>query len=63
MERMIPATCCHDVRSLKIAIPKMAIRAAPPARTMGTAESGPPFWKRRKKKIVPTPTHTPVNSE
>ena len=29
----------------------------------GTAESGPPFWKSRKKKIVPIPTQMPVRME
>lgn len=38
----------------------MAMSAAPPANTMGTAESGPPFWNRRKNMTVPAPTLIPV---
>ena len=37
--------------------------AAPPARIAGTAESGPPFWKRRKNAIVPAPTQRPASRE
>jgi len=34
-----------------------------PASTIGTAESGPPFWNSTKNRIVSTPTHTPVNAD
>jgi len=44
-------------------IPTTAINAAPPAKTIGTAESGPPFWNNKKKVTVPTPTHIPVRVE
>src|SRR5436190_23467379 len=63
MARAMPANLCQENGSLKEINPAIAMMAAPPARIMGTAESGPPFWKRRKKRIVPAPTHRPVKTE
>src|SRR5437016_14071267 len=59
----IPNTRGHSTGSLKNAIPAIAISAAPPASTIGTADSGPPFWNSRKNAIVPAPTQTPVSAE
>src|SRR6266403_6187323 len=58
-----PKRRMREAGSLKNKIPATAIIAAPPPRIMGTEESGPPFWKRRKKKMVPIPTQTPVRAE
>ena len=58
-----PKIRCHDGGSWKNVMPASAMMAAPPARIAGTTESGPPFWKRRKKAIVPTPTQMPVSRE
>src|SRR3954468_10884449 len=63
MARAMPANLCQENGSLKKINPAIAIMAAPPARIMGTAESGPPFWNRRKKRIVPMPTQIPVATE
>ena len=59
----IPSNLTSETGSLKKKIPARAIIAAPPARIIGTEERGPPFWNRRKKKMVPTPTQMPVNIE
>src|ERR1043166_8838306 len=61
--RVTPSNRCQEGASWKNKIPATAMMAAPPARIAGTAESGPPFWKRRKNAIVPAPTHTPVSTE
>jgi hypothetical protein len=62
-ERPIPNSLVKDAGSLKNRIPAIAIIAAPPARIIGTADSGPPFWNNKKNKIVPTPTQIPVRTE
>lgn len=59
----MPTTLCHETGSRKTAKPASAINAAPPARIMGTADSGPPFWNNRKNNTVPAPTQMPVKTE
>jgi hypothetical protein len=54
-ESTIPVIRSKLAGSLKNMIPMTAINAAPPAKTIGTAESGPPFWNKRKKATVPAP--------
>src|SRR3954467_14518974 len=63
IESTMPEMRANEGFSWKKKTPASAISAAPPARIIGTAESGPPFWNSRKKKIVPTPTHKPVSTE
>src|ERR1041385_553968 len=63
IDKMIPAIRCQENDSLKNRSPISAIKAAPPAKTIGTADKGPPFWNSRKNIIVPMPTHKPVKSE
>ena len=43
MAMTIPTILCHEMGSLKNKTPATAIKAAPPARIIGTADSGPPF--------------------
>ena len=63
MANATPTIRCHDGASRKNKMPATAMIAAPPAKIAGTEESGPPFWKSTKKKIVPTPTQSPVSTD
>jgi hypothetical protein len=63
MANVIPTSLCHDGASRKNKMPARAMIAAPPAKIAGTADSGPPRWKRRKNAIVPAPTQIPVRTE
>ena len=60
--KAMPTIRCQDGGSRKNKMPATAMIAAPPARMAGTEDSGPPFWKSRKKAIVPAPTQMPVSS-
>jgi hypothetical protein len=59
----MPETRIIVAGSFRKRIPTIAMRAAPPASTIGTAESGPPFWNNRKNITVPAPTQIPVSTE
>ncbi len=63
MDKIMPNMRGNDMGSRKKKIPATAMMAPPPARIIGTAESGPPFWKSKKKNTVPTPTQMPVSTQ